>query len=178
MTDAEILAAIRADLAAIAPGIWMRAADGDGEFVEARGEFGELVPVCRIDPGATDAEKRVLAETVDRQRFLLGLVDRAADVVRRLRAEVGGGEGRGASVPAARGKDYAAQAAMLCPTPAFLRFLADKHGLEQPLTEERAAQKVRSLCGVTSRAELNDGGACMERWKSLAADFENWKRAG
>ena len=79
MTEGQQLAAIRADLAAVAPGIWSRAADADGEFVEARGEFGELVPLCRFHAGATDAEKRMLAESVDRQRFLLGLVDRAAD---------------------------------------------------------------------------------------------------
>lgn len=185
MTDGQQLAAIRADLAAISPGKWLRAADADGEFVEAHGDMGEILPICRIHPGASDAERRFLAAAPDMVRFLLALVDRAADTVRRLRAPAEGLDGSRADSPhdvkdchGLAGKDYAAQAAMQCGSPAFLRFLADVHGLESPLTKERAAQKVRSLCGVTSRAEFNHADEAAARWKSLAAGFENWKRAG
>lgn len=185
MTDGQQLAAIRADLAAISPGKWLRAADADGEFVEAMGDMGEIVPICRIHPGASEAERRFLAAAPDMVRFLLALVDRATDTVRRLRAPADDRETGDRDFSrnvkdrhGLRGKDYAAQAAMQCASPAFLRFLADRHGLEPPLTEGRAAQKVRSLCGVTSRAEFNDPGRAAEAWKSLMADFENWKRAG
>jgi hypothetical protein len=185
MTDGQQLAAIRADLAAIAPGKWLRAADAEGEFVEAHGDMGEILTICRIHPIASDAERRFLAAAPDMVRFLLALVDRAADTVRRLRApaedrETGDADSSRETKDrhGLRGKDYAAQAAMQCASPAFLRFLADRHGLEPPLTEGRAAQKVRSLCGVTSRREFNDGDAAAARWKSLMAEFENWKRAG
>lgn len=185
MTDGQQLAAIRADLAAISPGKWQRAADADGEFVEALGDMGEILPICRIHPAASEAERRFLAAAPDMVRFLLALIDRATDTVRRLRAPAEGQDGSRADSPhdvkdrhGLRGKDYAAQAAMQCASPAFLRFLADRHGLEPPLTEGRAAQKVRSLCGVTSRREFNDGDAAAARWKSLMAEFENWKRAG
>lgn len=185
MTDGQQLAAIRADLAAISPGKWQRAADADGEFVEALGDMGEILPICRIHPGASEAERRFLATAPDMVRFLLVLVDRAADTVRRLRAPADGQGGSRADSShdvkdrhGLRGKDYAAQAAMQCASPAFLRFLADRHGLDPPLTEGRAAQKVRSLCGVTSRRQFNDGDAAAARWKSLMAEFENWKRAG
>jgi hypothetical protein len=51
--EAQRLAGIRGALDAIAPAIWTRAADDAGEFVEARGEMGELLEVVRFHPGAT-----------------------------------------------------------------------------------------------------------------------------
>ncbi|MCO5071122.1 MAG: hypothetical protein M9944_07945 [Rhizobiaceae bacterium] len=187
MTEAEIIAMARRDLFGVAPGIWTLAADAEGEFVEARGEMGELLPVARIHPGASAAERAMMVNAPLYVRTLLGLYDRAVKTVRELR----GGQMRGnpdagaGDVKAAhdlkdrhglRGKDYAAEAAMKCAEPAFRRFLAERHGLEPPLTEDRVAQKVRSLCGVTSRAELNNGAAAAERWKSLRADFDAWRR--
>ncbi len=67
---------------------------------------------------------------------------------------------------------------MACAQPAFKRFLMERHGLESPATNERVAQKLRSLLGVTSRRELNEGGRAEAGWKSLYGEFENWKRAG
>lgn len=202
MTESERLSSIREALAAIAPGQWTLAADGEGEFVEARGPMGELSPLCRLHPGATDDEKHFVADAVEHVRFLLGLVDRAirfasrgAPAAAQPAAPAGRGMGRdarsGLRPPAEeggpvdhglRGKDYAAEAAMKCAEPAFRAFLEERHGLERPLTDSRAAQKVRSLCGVTSRRELNDRGAegdrALARWRSLAAEFEAWRRAG
>lgn len=201
MTDAERLATIRAALAAIAPGRWSLAADGEGEFVEARGPMGELSPLCRLHPGATDDEKHFVADAVEHVRFLLGLVDRAIRFASRgapAAAQPAAPAGRGTSRDAwsglrppaeedgavdhgLRGKDYAAEAAMKCAAPAFRVFLEERHGLERPLTDGRVAQKVRSLCGVTSRRELNDGGPAAgqaaARWRSLVGEFEAWRRA-
>lgn len=76
----------------------------------------------------------------------------------------------------AAGKDYAAEAAMKCDDPAFKRFLMDRHGLQSPATEERTAQKLRSVLRVTSRRELNDGGEAAARWVQLRRDFEAWRQ--
>lgn len=76
------------------------------------------------------------------------------------------------------GKDYAAECAMLCGNPAFKVFLNERHGLERPLTDERVAQKVRSLLGVVSRAELNRPGRAVDAWRQLRDAFQSWKRAG
>lgn len=75
-------------------------------------------------------------------------------------------------------KDYAAEAAMKCAEPAFKRFLMECHGLESPATDDRTTQKLRSLLGVTSRRELNEGGGAAARWRSLRTAFESWRRRG
>jgi hypothetical protein len=54
----------------------------------------------------------------------------------------------------------------------------ERHGLDSPATTERAAQKLRSLLGVTSRRELNSDADAAARWKRLRGEFEAWKRAG
>lgn len=67
---------------------------------------------------------------------------------------------------------------MKCQEPAFMAFLCECHGLvERPLSPQTAAQKLRSLCGVGSRKELNDDAAAAGRWKKLRDEFTAWKRA-
>jgi len=173
MTDAARLAQIRASHAAIAPGMWSRAVDGEGrEFVEARGDMGELLPVLTFHPGASTAERDFVTEAPEAIGFLLGLVERAA---RKVRALSGQAE---PETRAKAGKDYAAEAAMKCAEPSFKRFLMEKHGLESPATDERVAQKVRSLCGVSSRRALNENGKAADRWTNLRRAFDAWRRAG
>lgn len=171
--DAARLQNIRASLAAIEPGRWTLAADDEGMFVEAASPMGELLPMARFHPGATSEEMIFVSEAPENIRFLLGLVDRA---VRAMRA------GREPAPPPADqapvGKDYAAEAAMKCQEPAFKKFLEEKHGLERPLTDERAAQRLRGLLGVTSRRELNQSAAAAERWQRLRDEFQAWRRAG
>lgn len=168
--DAVQLRAVRSSLAAIAPGQWTRVCDGDGEFIEARGEMGELLVLARFHPGATMDEIAFAVDAPDMVRFLLRLLDQAFREIRALRAP-----------PLERrdpAKDFAAECAMKCGEPAFRAFLEEKHGLERPLTDERVAQKVRGLLGVTSRAELNQPGQAAERWKALRGDFDARRRAG
>ena len=176
--EAIRLGRIRRQLAAIAPGEWLRAEDGDGAFVEARGPQGELLPVARFHAGATLDEIEFTTAAPEHVRFLLGLVDRAIAAARRARAEAARQAQAAAQPGGEGGKDFAAEAAMKCQEAAFRVFLEERHGLERPLTDERVAQKVRSLCGVTSRREFNDGGKATARWKDLRTAFDAWKRAG
>jgi len=37
------------------------------------------------------------------------------------------------------------------------------------------AQRLRSLLGVTSRREINEGGAALERWKQIRAEYREWR---
>lgn len=73
-------------------------------------------------------------------------------------------------------KNYAAEAAIKCGEPAFKAFLEAEHGLERPLTDERCAQKLRSLLGITTRKTLNSDGTAALRWKKLRGEFEAWRR--
>lgn len=172
MNEAARLHMIRAQLAAIEPGEWSIASDRDGNFVEARGPMGELWPLARFHAGASSDEMQFLASAPSTIRFLLGLVDRAIERLRPSAPPEASPDRRGGE------KDYAAEAAMKCAEPAFRVYLEVRHGLNRPLTEDRVAQKVRSLLGVTSRRELNESAAAAARWRDLRRDFEAWRRAG
>ncbi|RVG84207.1 hypothetical protein CN221_33560 [Sinorhizobium meliloti] len=73
-------------------------------------------------------------------------------------------------------KNYAAECAIKCGEPAFKKFLEECHGLERPLTDERAATKVRSVLGIGSRRQLNNDSAAAERWCGLRGHFDAWRR--
>lgn len=189
MTEAARLERIRGQLAAIEPATWSRAHDGSGCFIEAAGPMGELCEVARFHAGATGDEIAFAVDAPGHVRFLLGLVDRAIAKLRlaegrkgdRPSADVGrpaGGPASAAGGTAREAKDFAAEAAMKCGEPAFKKWLEESHGLERPLTDERAAQKLRSLLGVTSRAELNSDTRAAARWKKLRGEFEAWRKAG
>jgi hypothetical protein len=106
----------------------------------------------------------------DTVRFLLRVLDKEFREIRAMKAPP-----PERSDPA---KNFAAECGMKCGEAKFGEFLEVVHGLERPLSPERVAQKVRSMLGVTSRAELNNGGQAAERWKALRGEFEAWRRAG
>lgn len=173
-TEAQRLAGIRASLAAIAPGDWRPGEDEAGGFVEAVGDMGELVVLLRFDRLASEAERAFTAGAPQAMRFLLRLVDRA---IAALRPAEGAERTGPAGANADPRKDYAAEAAMKCGEPAFKVFLGERYGLEKSMTDERTAQKLRSLLGVTSRRALNNDDAAAARWKALRGEFEVWRRA-
>jgi len=171
------LKAIKAALEAIEPGHWTRVQDGSGAFLEARGELpGEVFILARFGDGATVDEINFASDAPDMVRFLLGLLARAFDEIRELRGEPPA-RNQPAGEPAAA-KNFAAECALKCQDARFKVYIEEKHGLERPLTDDRVAQRVRSILGVTSRKQLNDGGAPAEAWKALRADFAAWLKAG
>ncbi len=172
--EAEQLRRIRARLAAVAPGNWRRAADDMGEMIVGEDEHGALITLMRCD-AATFEEVEFMAASPAMVGFLLALLDRAIEALRKTppNAETGQGSRREGAAP-----DYAAEAAMKCAEPAFKTFLEQRHGLERPLTDERAAQKLRSVLGITSRSELNQNTAAADRWRALRQDFQAWRKAG
>lgn len=174
--DAARLKAVRASLAAIAPAAWSRAQDESGPLIEARAGSGERFVLARFEPAASVAEVIFMADAPDTVGFLLRLLDAAFEAIRAAKRDNAFDDAR---EPAARDpKDFAAECAMKCQEPAFKVFLEERHGLERPLTDERVKQKVRSLLGVQSRAELNEDGQAAEAWKRLRADFGAWLKAG
>lgn len=166
--DARRLLAIRQSLDQIAPGDWTRVHGEDGAFIEARAEMGELFVLARFDASASFEEIAFAVDAPENVRFLLRLLDAAFREIRKL---------KGLEPSQVDHKDYAAECAMKCAEPAFMRFLVDRHGLEAPVDRERAAQKVRSLLRVTSRKALNEGGRAADAWKALRGEFDAWWRA-
>ena len=171
-TEAQKLARIRSHVEALAGCDWLCRAEGNGMVIDARGRDGSLVDIARVDPKADPDETEILVSSLDWCRFLLGLVDRAIRASRaaaKASAEDPAGDER-------RAPDFAAEAAMKCAEPGFLVFLEERHGLERPLTPERAAQKLRSALGVTSRKELNTDTRAADAWKALRRDYDQWRR--
>lgn len=175
-TEAEQLALARERLAALGRADWSVSEDNSGRFLETRTARGMLLRICDFDPGATEAEVAFIHHAPAAMRLLLALVDRAIATLRTARqggtASAVPREGEGGRRP-----DHAAECAMRCADPAFRVWLEERHGLERPLTDERVAQRVRSLLGVTSRAALNDDDAAAARWREMKRDFKAW-RAG
>lgn len=177
--DAAKLKGIKAALEAVTPGDWTRAYDENGPLLEARDLVtGECCMLARFSAEATAEEFEFACNAPDMVRFLLKLLGRAFDEIRELRGEPAARNRPAEQAAATDPKNFAAECAMKCQEPAFKVWLEERHGLQRPLTDERAAQKVRSLLGVQSRKELNDGGDAAERWKALRADFATWLKAG
>lgn len=187
-SDTTRLARIRALHAAIAPGRHLLAFDAEGALIVADGTRGEKLEIVRFLPIASDDERDFLAGAAEAVGFLLGLVDRAISFASRVAPPPAaadppagrrtGDGGQSAPRPAADAPNFAAEAAIKCAEPAFKAFLMDKHGLETPATDERTAQRLRTLLGISSRAELNTDADAAARWKQLRGAFENWKRVG
>ncbi|MER9901624.1 hypothetical protein [Mesorhizobium sp. M0130] len=178
--DAAKLKAVRAALAAIEPAVWTRVHGADGAFVESHGDMGEMFVLARFD-GATVDEIDFVCNAPETVAFLLRLFDAACFQIRQLRGlPEPRRQNEPAGEPMARDvKNFAAECAMKCKDDAaFKLFLHEVHGLEKPLTDERVAQKVRSLLGVQSRKELNNGGRASEAWLALRGTFDAWRKAG
>lgn len=173
-TELQRLQTARERLARIQPARWHRSMDDHGEFLEARDEHGEFVELARFTPRATFDEIAFIADAPEMAGFLLGLVDRAIEKARRGAATRQQAEPARQDAP----RDFAAEATMKCNEPAFRRFLAEQHGLEPPLTKDRAVVKLRSILAITSRRELNGNGQAAERWKALRAAFKAWRAVG
>ncbi|OJX99087.1 MAG: hypothetical protein BGP07_03235 [Rhizobiales bacterium 63-22] len=167
-SEAAELRSIRTKFQALGGAQWLLSSDAGGMFVEVKTGGGELNEVARFHPGAMPEEIDFFASAPAMVGFLLHLVDRAIASARKDRQPQGQG----------RAKDFAAEAAMKCDDAAFKVYLEARHGLERPLTADRVAHKLRALLGVSSRKELNNNAIAAERWRSLRADFDGWRRAG
>jgi hypothetical protein len=64
---------------------------------------------------------------------------------------------------------------MKCDDPLFKTYLAKRHGADIS-DRERVAARLRSVLAIKSRSELNTDPSAAERWKSLRADFDAWRR--
>ena len=75
----------------------------------------------------------------------------------------------------------ATQAGMRCNETDFQQFLKETQYQRWKLYSydddaERATQIVRTLCGVTTRADIKAGTPPFVRWRAILTDFQNWQR--
>ncbi|MEY9829833.1 hypothetical protein ABIA25_001648 [Sinorhizobium fredii] len=161
--------AIRNRVALAAPE-WSVKSDGGKLCITATNEEGTALVATIVD-AAPIGDSEMAINAPDDLIWLLKTYDALAGRYRTLRAELPRQEQR-------KPKDYAAECAMKCSEPAFKKFLEECHGLERPLTDDRAANKVRFILNIGSRGELNDDPAAAARWQDLRNSFDAWRRRG
>lgn len=169
-TEATELRKARQRFSALSDAAWLLSSDGVQTVVEAR-SGNDLTVIAHFSKTATPDEIDFFVNAPHMVGLLLRLVDRAIAATRQ-------GADRQPETAKGNALNYAAEAAMKCGDAAFLVFLEQRHGLERPLTDDKAAQKLRSLLRIASRKELNNDAATAERWRSLCADYEAWRKAG
>ncbi|OLP56790.1 hypothetical protein BJF92_12010 [Rhizobium rhizosphaerae] len=132
---------------------------------------GAFEPIATVLRACPFDDKRLLISAPEHIAALVALV---RDALRRLRAlepPPAPAPPRGRKGPA----DHAQLAGILCGQRIFQVFLAERHGVESA-DETRAANRVRSLCRVTSRAELNTNPAAAGAWRRLHDEFQLWRQ--
>jgi hypothetical protein len=73
----------------------------------------------------------------------------------------------------------AQQAALLCGDESFREFLVERSRtvigiIDTPQSSELAADVVRNICEVESRAEFDSDPAAAERWSALHVQYRDW----
>lgn len=144
----------------------------DGEMCLTTGAGGEMAIVARIPDEAPIDDRDFLLHLPEDHIWLLGMYDKLVDRHRNALDEI-----KRLSPPPSKPKDFAAECAMKCGNDhLFRRFLQECHDLVDASDAERVKTRVRSLLAIQSMAELNTDENARERWKSLRAEFDNWRR--
>lgn len=74
-----------------------------------------------------------------------------------------------------RNGKLAQRSALLCADPRFLRFIGETcPSIRQPRDANEAADAVRMVCGVKSRAEFDTNDEAAQRWLTLKGKFDAW----
>lgn len=178
--EASALRTVAAHVDALDGDRWQIAALGSETLLDAVGPDNSRVTILTFTAHAKPEEIELVAGALDHARMLLGVITRAKKALRAADGEGGQPLPRPSDTaqPAPRAKkNHAAEAAMLCERAAFRNWLIERHGLDLKGTADdaartaRAAQKLRSLLGVTSRKAINEDDAVRDRWIALRQDY-------
>lgn len=77
--------------------------------------------------------------------------------------------------PKAKRGSLAADAGILCNAPTFVKFLEENYKHIETGSPWDAAEVVRAICGVDSRAEFDSNSAAGRRWLDLKAYYDGWR---
>ncbi len=152
-------------------------ADTAGMHLEVTGP-SEPEIICSLPVTCPADNRELIRRHIEIPADLIGMLDAAARrdaerrrEIERLRQALEAKDGKPA-------KDYAAECAMKCAEPAFMRFLIERHDLPPPATDKTAATRVRSVLAVSSRSQLNTDPAAAARWRGMVQEFDAWRRRG
>ncbi|WP_052699889.1 hypothetical protein [Martelella endophytica] len=150
-------------------------ADTAGMHLEVIGP-DEPEIICSLPITCPADNRELIRRHIEIPADLIGMLDAAAKRDAERRREI---EKLKRALEAKGGKpakDYAAECAMKCTEPAFMRFLIERHDLPHPATDRTAVTRVRSVLAITSRSELNTDPATAARWREMVNEYEIWRR--
>ncbi|MFT2213098.1 hypothetical protein ACLJYM_14540 [Rhizobium giardinii] len=164
------LVRLRAIAAQLVGDKWaLESSDGRTRIVTHR-STGDRELLCTVHADVLPHEYELITGAFDLLVLFLNLQDRASVKVRDLMAALDN------TAKAGRAKDFAAQAAMLCQSVSFRRFLETKGG---PVADAQAADtRLKGLLSITSKKQLNDDEAARKRFLSLRGDYDFWMKGG
>ncbi len=158
--------AVRARASRASRDLSVMAADGEMCLVSGTGEG--FAVVLRLTEDAPVDDREFFLHVADDHFWLLELYDRLAAKHRVALAEID----RLRPKPA----NHAAECAMKCKDDHLFRiYLQERHGLVAT-DFERIKTKVRFILAVDSLRDLNTDDQAAQRWKSLRADFDRWRK--
>ena len=155
---------------------WEAMENSDGKLIvtgidDVDGEPTDLANICADNP----ADEQILKGAHGFIGFLLKLLGNAYREIKRLKAI----QQQDTTPPGSygRAKNYAANCAIQCEAPQFKKFLQERHNLGTA-TKKATENKVRELCGIASRTQLNTDPEKAEIWLKLNREFNDWCRYG
>ena len=129
------------------------------------------VVIADLAPDCGSVDRDFLLHAYDDIQFLLALLKRAAEQVRKWKpVELQQQDQAHAS------GNYAAECAMRCNDQAFRQFLLEKKAAPDISDAIRVESHVRYLLKVDSRGEINNSAEARKRWFDLRAEFNAWMR--
>lgn len=78
------------------------------------------------------------------------------------------------AAPERKGGKLAMKAGILCENRAFCTFIGERLGTKEQASSDRAAEYIRELCQISSRAELDHDLGAAQKFKDLETSYRAW----
>ncbi|WP_176083153.1 hypothetical protein [Martelella sp. HB161492] len=174
-TPSQRIAQFRAQLNAIS-GETEVFTDADGMRLQTR-IMDELEDILIVPASSPIDDQQFYLSAPKIVRYLLDLVDKMADRIKALKAEIRALRQQQEDAGGKPAKDYAAECAMKCAEPPFQRYLIERRGMPYPTDKNKAMTRVKFILAIASLKLLNTDPDAAARWRELVKDFQRWMRS-
>lgn len=139
--------------------------DGIAEICIPNRLNGEVEPIAHILADCPYDDRRMMIKA---PLYLAALLLLLQEALKRIPREAA------AEPPKRRVQTVAQACGRMCGHPDFLHFLSTCENVDTS-DRERVATRVRTMLGISSRAELDTDEQARERWFSLYRRYETWR---
>ena len=144
--------------------------NGRGQICGQDPMTGEVYPIATLEKSIGSDDRQLMRKAPLYVRALLLLRDEAVRAYKEA--------SQPPPEPPAPAKPLSTIAVGKCAADrAFVRYLMERHGLEDASNTERVKTKVRSVLAIQSFKELNDDPRAIQAWQDLVRNFKAWLRS-